>query len=179
MKKSLSAATAVVLALISGLITMPRTARADDIVFDASGLFADGATLGGTYTVDTTTGVPISVDMTFGPPVSSDVTILDGTTTVGGHFAQFTLNNLTGPNFYPGFTFVSNVPTLVGYDGGPITGALFLDSSNPADNTGLLSGTLTATPESGSLVLLVVGMLGLAAALRFRCVRRSGLRLTL
>jgi hypothetical protein len=99
--------------------------------------------------------------MTFGPPVSSDVTILDGTTTIGGNFGQFSLNNNTGPNFYPGFTFALNVASLVDYTGGPIIGTLFLNSANPSDNTGLVQGSLRV-PEPASLVLLGSGFIGLA-----------------
>jgi hypothetical protein len=160
------------LALVAGLVAMPLPGRAAIVTFEASGLFADGATLGGTYTVNTTTGVPISVDLTFGPPVSSDVTILDGTTTIGGDFGQFTLNNVTGPNFYPGLTFVLNAATLVGYAGGPITGTLFLDSGNLNDNTNLVSGSL-AVPEPSTWAMMTLGFACLGFA-GYRASRKSG-----
>jgi len=47
--------------VVAGLAAMPSTAGAGIITLQASGLFADGAALDGTYTVNTTTGVSTSV----------------------------------------------------------------------------------------------------------------------
>jgi hypothetical protein len=95
--------------LVLALVAPTAVARAGQItVFQASGEFTDGETLGGTYTVDTTTGVATSIDLTLmtldllrGAPISSNVSILEDSETVSGFYVQFTLNNVTGPDFSP------------------------------------------------------------------------------
>jgi hypothetical protein len=133
-------------ALVAVLVALPAPSFAVVVTFGASGAFDNGATLGGTYTLDVTTGTPVAVDLTFGAPVNSNVTFLDGTLTVPGSVLQFTLNNVTGPNFYPGFTMGLEVTTLVGYGGGNIFGTLFLNSNDLSQTTNLVQGSLAPVP---------------------------------
>jgi hypothetical protein len=115
----------------------------------------------------------LTLDLLRGAPISSNVSILDGSETVSGFYVQFTLNNVTDPNEFPGFTFAIDAPSLVGYAGGALASisdpfvspsTLFLNSLNPSDNANLQSGSLTAIPEPSTWALMLLGFAALGYA---------------
>jgi hypothetical protein len=158
----------LVLGLGLSLATAPTAgpARADVIrVFEASGVFTDGVTLGGTLTIDVTTGVVTAANLLLGAPISADLTVIGGTGQEGGlaqTFASSTIYPLTVLGFL--------TPSLVGYDGGPLAsdavnnGFVSAYVAAPGvDGVDLASGTLTV-PEPSTWAMMLLGFAGLGFA---------------
>jgi hypothetical protein len=131
------------------------TSQAHATVFEASGLFADGAALGGTLTIDTNAGKVSSSDLTisgagtfstlvfqfnFGFPVFYSVIVDDSAGTKEFSFGLLT-NNLVG---YTGGDFCSDS------NGGCLT-SVYYPTSAPLDevrlSTGILIGPSGVAPE--------------------------------
>lgn len=168
---------AVIGTLIGGLAA--GSARADVITtFNATGTFADGATLSGTVTIDSTTGVMTAADLGISAP--------DNLTLTNLYFqeANYPLSGIyegavnAGPT-YPVLIFGMPVSTLDGYDGGDLlstsqttsgyTSALYLSST---DINPLSQGTLSPVPEPSSIVVLSTAALMFVATVGWR---RAGL----
>jgi hypothetical protein len=164
----------------------PQQARADlNLTFNAEGTFDDGATLGGTVTIDTTIGTVVAANLTVSAPDSLDLTFVQGQRSnlpVTGDY-QFDV----GPSAseIPAFDVSLPVATLVDYPGGPIgsdsqpannfASVLFLTSLT--DLTVLQEGSLSlTTPEPSTFWMAVCGISGGLAFARFRSRRGGGER---
>jgi len=164
---------AVAAALGLAALLAPRAVLADTTVqFAASGTFADDSTLSGIFSVDVTTGVVTSADLAWSD-VGSAFTTIEPETTLDG-FAELVVENAAG-NFI-GLAFQS--ASLIGYSGGSLCSTadnclgspiiafvesdaeLMLESPSPDL---LTSGSVVATPEPSSLLLLSIGLFGLMA----------------
>jgi hypothetical protein len=77
--------------------------KADPITLDASGTFADGATLSGTVTINVTTGAATAVNLLVGPPDSLTFTFIHSQAVVFSGSAYEVVAWTTG----------SGLPTLI------------------------------------------------------------------
>jgi len=153
----LRAARPIVLCLVS----FAAQAYATD--FQATGLFTDGSTLGGTLTIDTNVGTVTASDLT-----------ISGAGTFSTLVFQF---NYGAPAFYSviadntagteEFSFGLLADSLVGYTGGDFCGdsnggsclsSVFYPTSDPSNQVSLSNGSLTGTsgvaPEPAALSFL-------------------------
>ncbi len=146
-------------------------ARADLIAtFTAEGTFADGATLGGTLTIDTSIGTVTAANLTVGAPdsltfvaVQDQLVVSNGFTQVDVGEAEFTI---------PSIELDIPVTSMVAYAGGALIGMTI--NQNYGGNTstlflpahggrgyvelGLQSGSLSvAVPEPSTLLVACVG----------------------
>ena len=110
--------TSAVLALLAGAAAR---ARADlTLTFNAAGTFEDGATLGGTLTIDTTSGMVTAANLTVGAPQSLTFIYIQNTVITS---AATTEIDLGSPGYDPAqITLYMYLPTttLTGYLGGPL-----------------------------------------------------------
>jgi hypothetical protein len=132
--------------------------------------YADGATGTGTVTIDTTTGVIGAIDFTFVDGAQEFT--FSGSPTQGT--SAFTpVDQFTAYNF-GGDILVLDIfaSTLVGYNGGALCdsnglcgGDGFVQlSGDPLD--ALSTGSLVATPEPSSFLLLGIGLFGAVGMMR-------------
>jgi hypothetical protein len=149
------------LALALGLVAgAAGQAGAGLMTFAASGTFAEGGALGGTVTIDTTTGALTAVDL-----MATVTHTFRFTTNIGGvpDYAGSGLFVIVADDpsgGYPIGLFGLPVSSLVGYAGGPISGAstiFFPDGST----VGLTNGNLAPVPEPSGIVLAGLGIVGL------------------
>ena len=162
------------------LVLIASTAQAGPITFNATGILKNGSSLSGSIIMDTTLGTVQSLNLiftgTYSFTISSVVLAAANTGSQTGTFA------IEGKNATPyPFTFIElPVTTLVGYTGGSIcsqgtscAGLVFSDAGAAAgDTSSFSSGSLTATPEPGGIVLVGSAMLGLfALRRRYRSAR--------
>jgi hypothetical protein len=146
--------------------------KADSITtFIAEGTFLDGATLGGTVTIDTTIGSVTAVNLTIGAPDSLDLTAIvlqQANFPVSGIY--FLEVNTGGPT-YPGLSLGMPVSTLDGYSGGSLisdsqpgpsgyASALYLSATNTVQ---LDEGSLSTVAEPSSAVLAALGAVAFSA----------------
>ena len=156
--------------IILCLVSLATQAYATD--FQATGLFANGATLGGTLTIDTNVGTVTASDLT-----------ISGAGTFSTLISQF---NYGPPVFYSviadnaagteEFSFGLLADSLVGYTGGDFCGdsngscfsSVFYPTSDPSNQVSLSSGSLIGTsgaaPEPTTLSFLGIAF---AAGLMF------------
>lgn len=161
------------LALLVGALNS-TAAHANILTFDASGLFEEGYTLGGTLTIDNTLGTVVNSDLTISgapslPSPDSFTSILAAQPIAynGGLF-DLNVQDSSGNIFSSGLT----APTLVGFTGGAfcsdqtsnICGSALEDFSNGFSLHYLQSGTLSLTaavPEPSTWAMLILGFCGL------------------
>ncbi len=150
--------TAAVLGLMAG--AGPR-ARADLSTFAAAGEFQDGATLGGTMTIDTTAGIVTAVDLTVTAPDSLAFTFVQAQESFEG---IYTIQTGTAASGFPDLNLYFPNPSLVGYTGGYIgsgdqTAIVYVSDIYYSSNNQvyLTVGSLTAVPEPSTLLVACVG----------------------
>ena len=136
-------------------------------VFTASGTFANGATLGGTVTINPATGEVTAINLTVSAPISATLTVAEGTG-FGAAYVDFGVGTVSGTT---DMTVALPGTTLVGFSGGPLcsTSAPCGGISSGVRVSGVLtqltSGSLTsgssaaATPAPPSLWLALSGCL--------------------
>jgi hypothetical protein len=167
LSKLFSRMSKMILVLAAVLVGPGLMTASADTIFNFTGTFQDGATLGGSLTINTATGAIDGIDMTIG---ASTFTFEQGTlVTIGGEsFIQLTTT--VNPSF-PILDVFFPVSSLVGYAGGqlcisPVSG----DCSNPTQygSNGTVayltqgsSSTSSNVPEPSSLLLLTGGLVGL------------------
>lgn len=131
-------------------------------LFDASGVFDNGATLSGTLTFDAVNGSVASIYLEISPPVSGTFPSIVAQGSLAS--PNYTISAQISPSNETQ-TLLLLIPssTLVGYGGGPFSGSVF--NSITSQGSRLASGLFTEVPEPASVVLLGAG---LAAALSRR-----------
>ncbi len=146
----LSKWTLRVLFLLGVLLSLAAQATAAPVVFEASGEFEYVGELSGTITIDTATGKVLSVDL-----------ILSGTEVGPGVYDVIPAREATlrsGPFLILRFLGIGNslglalrVPTLIGYEGGPIVSGL-----EPPEASGVSSfpQALTEVVEASDLGII-------------------------
>jgi hypothetical protein len=123
--------------------------------FTAGGSFSDGATLSGIVVIDVTTGaVQSGTSLSASAPLSLSAFTFDVSASSQG--AEYILVTDSAPLSAFDITLDIPVTTLVGYAGGSVSGG-----ANGGTSAALVSGSLTATPEPMSVVLVGSAMLGL------------------
>jgi len=88
------------------------------VTFNASGTFADGATLSGTLTLDTTTGEPMVENLVVSSPDSNTYTVPNGVVITSTY--QLIFVSPAGLPFTPVLQVTVPASTLVGYSGGTL-----------------------------------------------------------
>lgn len=177
-------APALVTGIVAALMAMVANAYADEIknftlVTTINNAPNDSFDASGTITIDTTTGVIDAIDLnTPGNPAT-----VYSLGTSSGEVDPPTIDSIyfqeawcVGPSpacigFYAA-NIVIPVDSLIGYDGGPICSMEFpcFDGIASGYSVGIESGAYTsgelrATPEPSGLLLMVLGVLGICAAL--------------
>ena len=157
-------------ALVIVLLVSCAYAADTVVTFNASGTFADGATLSGTITIDTTTGEPTVENLVVSSPDSATYTAPNGVDETANYQLIF-----VSPSGYPAFPVLQlTVPgsTLVGYSGGPLCSttntcsagpsisAIRLSTGPPYTYDTLTSGSLSTTAPTTSVPALSPWALG-------------------
>ncbi len=134
-------------------------------IFNVGGSVAGGGPLSGTVTIDTLTGAALAANITAIVPKT-----LTFSTNVGAilnypapGYTVIAADSVS-PDSYPLILLAENVPSFVGYTGGPIVPGSNIEFSDGTPNLNLVSGSLTALPEPSSLYLAsgaFLAMLGL------------------
>ena len=169
--------------LVAGGALGAQLAHADVIqTFNVSGSFQDGASLGGTVTIDVTTGNITGAALDLGTPISASITTgSQGTIAYGAGAVLYaatipnSASQLGGDTLYLAFATSS----LVDYSGGALysttdpgttingnpRGSLIQTQSGSVQ-TQLTSGAVSAVPEPSGLAPLAAGLFGLGLIAR-------------
>jgi hypothetical protein len=137
------------------IVLCASSAYAASVVFTAAGTTADGATLGGTVTIDTTAGTVTAANVTLGAPDTSTYTFIQAGT--GPSAPVYVIQLGTAASGNPRMGLLVPGTTLVGYAGGAlcstsalctdVTSYVFFGGDNPID---LTAGSLTPVPPPPS-----------------------------
>ena len=139
MRLALTAAALAILLCVS-------SAHGASVTLYLTGTFADGATLGGTITIDNTAGTVTAQNVTISPPDAGAFTVSQGNSS-GGLYYDVGLGTTGG--IYPSLSMALATTTLVGYTGGPLCNNL-----NPSLCGGVTSGLRTS---ASNLIVLNSG----------------------
>jgi hypothetical protein len=142
-------------------------ARADtSLVFNAAGTFADGATLGGTLTIDTSIGTVTAAILTVGPSDSLTLETIQLQTFIGFGTYKILVGESTNPGDTPYLVIFLPTSSLTGYTGGVIDSTTSIGASNislvkrnpmsPGD-TLTTGGLSVAVPEPNTLLVACMG----------------------
>ena len=154
--------------IVLALTLITGVAKADTITtFDVFGTFSDpsSGTFGGTLVVDVTTGTVSSADITF--PGLADLNQLNLSQSFLGGWT-LSLSNSTMDSLILDFT-TTNPSSLVGFNGGTITGLVVISGTTHHPLFNDLGGTIapaTVPDQASSLPLLGLGVSGLLALRR-------------
>jgi len=151
---------AILLALIAGLAAASPV-RADVFTtFNLTGTLADGATLSGNLTIDTTTGVGTAANIIISAPVSLTFTVVQAQLAnfpVAGDY-QIDYAISANPSGLPNLDLVFPIASLIGYNGGQLESfsvsvhgiaSVFVPASGAG--SGLQQGTLTPAAVPGPI----------------------------
>jgi hypothetical protein len=167
------------LALPALLFLGTAAARANSVTFELTGTFVSGSTISGIVDINTISGTVLSVDATVTAPDSLSFNHLESQECI---YASDLCVAFAGENnnTFPSLNLLFAAGTLVGYDGGELgTNAhpignyrgdiqFYNTSTGISTYDNMATGSLTATPEPSSLMLLGTGVAGLAGAIRRR-----------
>ena len=171
--------------LVAGGVLGSQLAHADTIrTFNVSGSFQDGASLGGTITIDVTTGNITGAALDLGSPIGASITTGNQTTaqyTQGATAVRYQSTIPSSATALGGDTLNLDFATtsLIGYSGGALysttdPGTVLQEipyGSTIADQYGiihtqLVSGAVSAVPEPSGLAPLAAGLFGLGLIAR-------------
>ena len=157
MLNKLSFKRAVMLGIAAlSLFAVPAMYADTITTFTAGGGFSDGATLSGNVVIDVTTGTVVQLGTTLNASAPLSLSGLTFDLSASSQGAEYILVTDTGPHSAFDITLDIPVTTLVGYAGGSVSGG-----ANGGTSAALTSGSLTATPEPTTVVLVGSAMLGL------------------
>jgi hypothetical protein len=173
----------VILFLFLTLVIWASSAQANLIEdFQATGTFANGASLSGTLSIDTTAGVTTASNLTIGSPISAHITIVTGSEVSGGEYILFLENSGFNPTivgtFDPLLDLYFNTVTLVNYVGGPLATDSIAEfpSGCCASRSNLSVGSLSPAPppvdEPRTLALLASALIIMGGISLRQCRRR-------
>lgn len=168
---------ALALGVAAGVLAGAAAARADVIdTFAADGTFADGATLSGTLSIDTTIGAVMASSLRASLPDNLGFTAIQGVAPGWPVAGDTGIELGVAASGYPLLMLGTGTPDLIGYAGGPLDSLTYAPSGyytaiydSASQVVALSDGGLAPVPEPGGLFLTAcAGLLGLVV------IRRRG-----
>ena len=138
-------------------------ATAATLIFNANGIFADGALMSGTITIDTTAGAATAVNINVTAPDALNLAFIQfqNVVTPTAYELQLGATSVGLPNLDLALPTSGSVNPLIGYTGGSLTTASDLRFSSTHVIV-LSSGSFTLVPEPAPFALMGLGLSGVA-----------------